>query len=133
MKKNTPSCVNALNLIGSKVSKADILKTEEMLKINFGVNYPKEKFTLLWKMILEEGWTDYRLQETVKYFLKNKKYPNWTIADWFDYGENLYNYHSYLEHLEQNSKLNEQIVWYKVNDVRVWKFDDGVNLPFERA
>lgn len=132
-----PVSINALDLVGNKISKADIVKSEEMIKLNFGINYPPEKFSLLWTLILEEGWTDYRLKETVKYFLKTKKYPNWTIADWFDYSVKLYNYSAYQKELMTNSKLNEQIEWYKISIpdnkyIISWKYIDGHNLPFQK-
>lgn len=131
MKSNSPISANVLDLIGEKITKIDIVKAEEMLKLNFGVSYSKEKFALLWEMILEDGWTDYRLKETLKYFLKTKKYPNWTISDWFDYSCDVYNYAEYLVKLNENRQLNEQIEWYLINGVRVWKYKNGFSLPFE--
>lgn len=124
--------INYLNLIGEPIKKQDILSAEEMLKMNYGVDYPAEKFSMLWQMIKEEGWTDHRLRETVKWFLKNKKFPNWTISDWFDYGVKLYSYNEYLKQLHENRGLNEQIEWYKINDVLCWKYIDGTELPFEQ-
>lgn len=124
--------INYLNLIGEPIKKQDILSAEEMLKMNYGVDYPAEKFSMLWQMIKEEGWTDHRLRETVKWFLKNKKFPNWTISDWFDYGVKLYSYNEYLKVLHENRSLNEQIEWYKINGVMCWKYIDNVELPFEK-
>lgn len=133
LQSNSQISANALDFVGNKISKVDIIKAEEMLKLNFGINYSKEKFAMLWEMILEEEWTDFRLKETVKYFLKTKKYPNWTISDWFDYSQEVYCYNEYLSKLNENRQLNDQIEWYSINGVRVWKYKNGFSLPFERV
>lgn len=133
MQSNSPTSINVLGLIGNKSTKLDFLKAEEMLKLNFGVEYSKEKFAMLWEMILDEGWTDFRLKETVKHFLKTKKYPNWTISDWFDYSIDVHNYAEYLDKLNGNRQLNDQIEWYSINNIRVWKYRDGVSLPFPKV
>lgn len=125
--------INALDLIGNKVSTEDLLKAEELIRLNFGVDYPKEKFQVLWEMILEDGWTDYRLRETVKWFLKTKKFPTWTIADWFDYGVKLYPYSKYVEEVSKHgSVINKQIEWYRVNGQVLWKWKDGNSLPLQK-
>jgi hypothetical protein len=134
LKNNSEREINALDLIGNPVSAIELLKAEELLKMNYGVDYPKEKFSMLWEMIKEEGWTDIRLKETLKWFLKRKKFPNWTVADWFEYGTKLFNNAEYLKQLNEIGKsLNEQIEWYIINGVYLWKYKDGIELPFEKA
>lgn len=125
--------INALDFIGKQLKPIDIMKAEEMLKMNYGIEYPAEKFSMLWEMIKEEHWTDYRLKAIMKWFLKNKRFPNWTIADWFDYGVKLYGYAEYLNKLHTNRGLNEQIEWYNINGVQCWKYKDGTELPFEKV
>lgn len=130
--KNRDS-INALDFIGGKVTSEDILKAEEFLKMNFGVDYPKEKFSMLWEMIREEGWTSERLKQTLKNFLKTKKFATWTIADWFDYKIELYGYSEYLKKLNERGKtFNNEIEWYRVGGVPFWKYKDVTELPLER-
>lgn len=124
---------NALNLIGEKIVPTDILKAEEMLKMNFGIEYSQEKFTMLWEMIREEGWTRERLIQTVKHFLKTKKFPNWTIADWFDYNVKLHPYSWYILQVhEYGPNVNEQMEMFRVNGIVLYRYKDGTDLPFER-
>ena len=128
----TNAGINALDLIGSKASSYEIMKAEELLKLNYGVDYSKEKFTMLWEMIVEEGWTNERLKATVKWFLKNKKYATWTIADWFEYSVKLYPYSWYLDQIQQfGGSVNQQIEKYKVNGIVLYRYNDGSRLPFE--
>ena len=124
--------VNALNLIGDKATPGEILKAEELIRLNYGVDYPREKFSILWEMIREENWTSERLRSTLKWFLKNKKFPNWTIADWFDYSVRLYPHSWYLDQIYQyGSKVNQKIERYKINKIILYKYADDVTLPFE--
>ncbi|MEW6507206.1 MAG: hypothetical protein AB1432_05615 [Bacteroidota bacterium] len=133
MKNNSINEVNALDFIGEPIKAADILKAEEMLKMNYGIDYPTEKFSMLWEMIKEQGWTDYRLKETLKWFLRNKRYPNWTIADWFDYSVKLFSYAEYLDKLNINKGLNEQIEWYNLHGIYCWRYKDGTEIPLPKA
>jgi hypothetical protein len=122
--------IDALDLIGEKVKPDEIFKSEELLKMNYGVEYPQEKFTMLWEMIREEGWTNEHLKQTVKHFLKNKKFATWTIADWFDYGVKLFSYTKYLEELsKKGAAFNNEIEWFRIDGVPFWKYKDGVELP----
>lgn len=135
--KNSDS-INALQLIGKPLNAEDIVKAEEMIRMNYGIDYPKEKFAMLWEVIQEEGWTDYRLRETVKWFLKTKKFPNWTIADFFEFGVKLYSHNEYIRQLNENKNLNEEIEWYYVptgdgEKIMMWKYKDGVELPLEKV
>ncbi len=127
-----PKGINALDLIGSKATPDDFIKAEVLIKTSFGVNYPKEKFSLLWDLILEEGWTKERLNQTVKYFLKNKKFATWTIADWFDYTLKLYPYSWYLDQIHQfGAAANKTIERYRIQDKVLYRYYDGNILPFE--
>ena len=127
----TEKGINALDLIGEKVTTKDTFKAEEFLKMNYGVDYPTEKFNMLWSMIIEEGWTTERLNKTVKWFLKNKKFPNWTIADWFDYSVKLYPYSWYSKKISEGVKA-EEMDCYKINGQCFWKLKDGTELPFDK-
>ena len=127
-----PEGINALDLIGSKATPDDFIKAEVLIKTSFGVKYTKEKFSLLWELILEEGWTKERLNQTVKYFLKNKKFATWTIADWFDYTIKLYPYSWYLDQIHQfGSSANKTIERYRIQGKVLYRYYDGNILPFE--
>jgi len=124
--------INALDLIGEPVQVSDCLKAEEFLKLNYGVDYPEEKFTMLWEMIREEKWTTARLNNTLKWFLKNKTFPNWTIADWFDYDVKLYSYSWYQEQIHKGVK-DSDIQGYRINEKVLFKLKDNTELPFEKV
>lgn len=133
MKALTLAGTNALDLFGEELIAEDILKAEEMLKLNFGVEYSQEKFSMLWDMIQEEGWTRERLMWTVKHFLKTKKFPNWTIADWFDYDVKLYPYTWYMQQVNEfGGVVNDQLEIFKINGTFLYRYKDGTDLPFER-
>ena len=120
--KLSESEINALDLIGEKVEKKDLAEIETIIQVNFGKKYPKEKFALLWSLILEEGWTKLRLQETLKHFIKTHKYPNWTIADWFEFGIKLYPYSKYLEEHSKNQNIGDEIEWFHFGEISLWGF-----------
>lgn len=125
--------INALDFVGEKIKAEDLAKIVEMVKVSMGRDYDEKKFDLLWSLILEEGWTDVRFRETAKWFLKNKKWHNWTIADWFEYTIRVYSYSKYLENINIYGKsFNDEIEWYKIDGVPVWKYRDGIKLPFEK-
>ncbi|MHB1688240.1 MAG: hypothetical protein ACYCVH_12815 [Ignavibacteriaceae bacterium] len=127
-----PAGINALDLTGSKAAPEDFIKAEELIKINFGCEFQPEKFTTLWELILEEGWSKERLNQTVKYFLKNKKYATWTIADWFDYTIKLYPYSWYLNQIHQfGNAANSAIERYRIQGTVLYRYYDGNILPFE--
>lgn len=131
-----PAGISALNLIGEKISFADCLKAEEMLKLNYGVEFPKEKFSMLWQMLVEEGWTKHRLETTIKWLLKNKKYATWTVADFFEYDVKVFPYSWYLEELHKlgGTEASQQFEAWKLPDGSVvWKYKDGHTLPFEKV
>ena len=98
--------------------------------MNFGIDYPSEKFTMLWEMIIEDKWTKERLQSTLKWFLKNKKFPSWTIADWFDYDVKLYPHSWYRKNITEGVK-DSDMQGYKINGQTLWCLK-GADLPFEK-
>ncbi len=105
-----------------------------MLQTNFGIEFLNEKFEMLFELILEEGWTHERFRETLKWFLKNHKYPNWTIADWFNYSVKLYPYSWYLKQPDKSQLEAYQVKLPKTNStVVLWKNIDGYELPFEKV
>ena len=122
-----------MDFIGDPISTEDISKSEELLKMNFGKEYRSEFFNMLWGLVKEDGWTNYRLRETIKWVLKNKRWQNLTIADFYDYKLELRPYHEYLEELHKDRTLNEQIEWYWVEDQKFWKYKDGTNLPLKKV
>ena len=106
-----------------------------MLEQNYGVEYDDRKWMMLVQMIADENWTEERFKQTFKWFLKNKKFGAWTIADWFDFGIKLYP----IEWMKREiSKMgNPPRAWekfdrYRINGVVAVKLKDGVELPFER-
>ncbi len=127
-----PNGFNALDFAGERIVSDDLIKAEEILKLNYGIDYPIEKFTILWEMIMEEKWTKQRLMATVKWFLKTKRYPNWTIADWFDYQVKLYPHSWYIKQINEGVKSSE-IECYKINGKAYFKLIDGITLPFEKV
>ena len=134
LKECSDNGIIAHDLIGEPVTAEDLISTEEMLRMNYGVEYPAEKMNMLFSIIKEEGWTSARLQATAKWFLKNKKYPNWTVSDWFDYKVKLYPYSWYLEQVHTRGQIaNKEIETYKIEGQIFYKYKDGTDLPFERV
>jgi hypothetical protein len=128
----TANGINFLDLIDSQpVDSVDFAKAKQFLKSNYGVQYDEPKFVLLFDIIKEEKWSSARFQKTLIWFLKNKKYPSWTVADWFEYGEKLYPYSWYLEQIN-NGTSADNLEGYRINGVVLWKLKDGQDLPFEK-
>lgn len=127
------SGINGLDLIGHKITPEDFAKAREMLQTNFGLEFSNEKFELLFRLILEDGWTNERFYQTLKWFLKNHKYPNWTIADWFNFSNKLYPYSWYLKQPDK-FQLEAYIITMPKSESRVilWKYKDGYELPFKK-
>lgn len=123
--------VSVFKLYGAPARLSDCVDAEELLKMNFGMDYPAQKFSMLWDMIIEEGWTKERLKSVLKWFLKNKKFPSWTIADWFDYDVKLYPYSWYQQKISEGAK-DSDMQGYKINDKVLWCLK-GVDLPFEKV
>lgn len=131
---STESGVNHLDLIPSVPLSNDIfLRSIAMIEQAFGLPIPTEKSAMLAEMIKDEGWSEARFKAVVKWFLKNKYNPAWTIHDWFSYGTRLYPeswYHKKVS--EMGDQANYQIERYKLKDgLHGYKFIDGEILPFE--
>lgn len=123
--------INALDLFGSEITSELIFQTEQIIKQNFGIDYPDEKFNLLWQMIRDDNWSSERLIATTKWFLKNKKWAAWTICDWYDYGVILYPYSWYLKQISSGVK-HEQMICYNIDGHFLWKLKDNQCLPVEQ-
>ena len=126
--------MNALELIDSPpVCIMTLTKATAILQANYGTEYSQEKIALLFDMIREDGWSEERFQRTLKWFLKNKKFPSWTISDWFDYGIKIYPRAWYLKQCHENGgHATSGIQFYKLSDGSVgYKYKDSEELPFE--
>ena len=108
---------------------------EEYIKMAYGADYPKEKFQMLWMLIKEENWTKERLMRTVKYMLKNNKYPNWTIADFFSYKIELHSYEWALNENMKSQGAMSRMLKFKIKDKIFFCYPspDAETLPFERV
>jgi hypothetical protein len=127
--------VNALDLIPSEPVSSDTLaKAELYIKLNFGIDYPREKFAILFEQIDEAHWSEERFRRVFNWFLRTKKYSSWTIADWFEFGIKLYPYSWYSEQVNKCGKsVNNDIEVYDLgNKVYGYKYIDGNTLPFPR-
>ena len=129
--------VNGLDLIPSeRVKPETFVKAKVYLEQAYGVEYPKEKFAILFDMINEEGWSEERLMRTVKWFLKTKYNQAWTIADWFQYGVKLYPFRWMRDYCAKNGirevDFMKTLDCYLVEGVRLYKMKDGVDLPLEK-
>lgn len=126
--------VNALALLDSPpVSASTITKALIIIEQNFGAEVAKNKAELLFDMVTEDGWSEKRFDMTFKWFLKNKPYPSWTIADWFSYGVKLYPQQWYFEKCTQGRNVLKEMDRYKLADgVIGYKWKDGIELPLEK-
>jgi hypothetical protein len=126
--------LNALALVDSEPVSASAFTTAvAVMQTNYGVDYAPEKVALLFEMIREEGWSEERFKKTFKWFLKNKKFSDWKIADWFEHGVKVYPHSWYLDQVHKfGREVNKQIETYKVNGVVVYRYADGEELPFEK-
>jgi len=107
-----------------------------MLEANYGTEYNSEKAALLFDVVREEGWSEERFLRTLKWFLKNKPFPAWTVADWFQHGVRVYPYEWYLEQQAKAGpyrRVLDQMEMYRLPDgIVVFKWKDGEELPFEK-
>jgi hypothetical protein len=127
--------VSALDLIPSKeVDSETFTRAIALLQANYGTEYSPEKTALLFDMIREEKWSEERFGRTLRWFLKNKRYPSWSVADWFDYDVKLHSYGWYLKQVhEQGPTINNSIEVYTIAEgVSGYKFIDGNELPFPK-
>ena len=76
---NPSTGINALDLVGEKVTGKDFTRAKAMLEMNYGIEFLKEKFQMLFELIAEENWTTFRLDETIKWYFIHKKFATWTI------------------------------------------------------
>lgn len=128
--------VNALDLIDSpQVDSGTFTKAVAILQSNYGIEYSDEKVALLFDMVREDGWSEERFTKTLRWFLKNKPFPAWTISDWFSYGVKVYPYAWYLEQVTKFGKaVNKQIQAFILPDgTRVFRYRDDERLPFEEV
>lgn len=124
---------NALALIESPpLTNEIVLAAQAQLEINYGTQYDPHKITQLALMMIEEGWSVERFKLTLKWFLKNKPFPAWTISDWFSYKAEIHNYAWYLQQVHEfGESVNAQIRFYHVaSDVTGYSYEQ--DLPFEK-
>jgi hypothetical protein len=122
--------INALDLIPSEpVSTKTFSKSFAILQANYGTEYSQEKMALLFDMINDDGWSEERFTRTLKWFMKNKPFPSWTIADWFSHSVKVYPKSWYDEQCV-NGKGGEIETYLLDDKTYVYKFRDGVTLPF---
>lgn len=128
--------VNALDLIPSlPVGESTFTKAVAILQANFGTSYSPEKIATLFDLIDDDGWSEERFKRTFKWFIKNKPFPAWTVADWFAYSVKVYPYSWYLEQVAKNGReVNGQIDTYKLDDgTLVFRYRDSDELPFRKV
>jgi len=124
--------INALELFDSPpVSSETFARSGEVLKANFGIDFDPVKFKALFLQIDNAGWTEERYRRTFDWFLRNKKFASWTIADFFEYGIEMGGYGWYLKKLHEG---------WKNTDFARWELPDGsvaytaasADLPFKQ-
>jgi hypothetical protein len=130
--------MNALALIDSPpVNSLSFTKAVAILEANYGTEYSPAKTAALFDMIREDGWSEERFTRTLKWFLKNKPFPAWNMADWFQHGVKIYPYAWYLKQQAEagpyRNVLKEMDVYKFADGVFGYKWRDGEELPFERA
>lgn len=128
----------AMDLVDSKpVSPETFVKATAYIQQAFGVEYPAEKFSILFDMILDEGWTEARFKDTVKWFLKNKYNQAWSPSDWFQYGAKLYPWRHYREYCHEKNireiDFQKTLQCYEVDGMLLWRENDGIDLPLKRV
>ena len=108
-----------------------------MMEQNYGVEYPREKVQLLFSMIEEDKWSEERFKRTLKWILKNRPYPTWSISDWFSYGVKVYPYAWYLKQQSEagpyRNVLKEMDVYKMADGVFAYRWHDREELPFEKV
>ena len=104
---------------------------------NFGKQYSAEmsgRVQLLFSMCLKDSWTSERFTKATEWILKNKPYPNWTVADFFSAPlQKLYPRSEHLKLLSERGKgVNAEIQWYNVNGVALFAWKHEGELPFNK-
>lgn len=130
--------IDAFAVIDSpQVSTDTFIKAMAYLQQAYGLEYPKEKFAVLFDLIKDEKWTEERFQRTLKWFLKTKYNQAWTIADWWQYNVKLYPWQHYRIHCAKNNireiDYQKTLDCYLVDGIRLYRESDGLELPLERA
>ena len=131
--------VNALELIGNKLlDNETFIKGTAILMANYGTEYSKEKFKVTFDILKKDKWTEERFLRTLEYIIKNNPYPNWNIANWYQFdirvfpalncsapdGADFY----YIGDDFNEIIWNEKKIFGK--GVLVWKEPDGNEIPF---
>ena len=110
---------------------------KEVLEQNFGTPIPNAKWLMLCERIFEQEWTEERFKKTLDWFLDNKKFPSWTISDWFDYDVKLYPFQWVRNYCNKNGIREIDFIktldCYLIDGIRVYKEKDGIDLPFDIA
>lgn len=125
--------MNYLDLIPSpEISERAFLTGMAAIEANFGTKQSGEKVAMLFEMIHSEGWTEHRFKETAKWFMRTKRFPSWTVADWFDYGVKVYPRSWMVRKAYEGLDPKTDLECYELEggDI-VWKLRDGVSLPFK--
>lgn len=128
----TENGVNALDLIPSEPLTAKAFAdARAVLQANYGTEYSDEKMALLFDLLRDDEWSNERFMRTLKWFMKSKPFPSWTVADWFAYSVKVFPYSWYVEQCTKGRSA--EIEAYVLHDKTVvYKFRDGVTLPFQR-
>lgn len=128
--------MEALDLIDSvPVTSETFIKAKLILEQNFGIDYPKEKFAILFDMIRDENWSEERFNRTLKWFLKTKYNQSWSVSDWFQYSIKLRTF-SWVRMTCNKNGLREvdfikTLDCYLIDGIRMYKEKDGIEMPFE--
>lgn len=130
--------MDALGLIDSPpVTTQTFTRAMALLEANYGTEYNSEKAALFFDVVREEKWSEERFLRTLRWFLKNKPFPAWTIADWFQYGVKVYPYEWYLKQQHGAGPMVnvlKQMDRYRLPDgTVVYRWKDGEELPFEKV
>lgn len=129
--------INALDLFDIPIDE----QVRRYVKMALTVNYRLEpganeyNYDLLFSQIEQAGWNAIRLKTTLDYFLQNKLYSTWTVADWFQYKQTLYPYSWYMDMIQKHGKnINKELVSYKINGFMYYckKGDITIDLPYEK-
>ena len=139
LKKNFTALteIPALNLLGQIISARDVAECLAVFTTAYGKNFAleiSERVNLLFRLCLEDHWTNERFIQTAKWIVKNRPYKDWTIADFFSAPTaKLFTYFKYISELHEKGKsLNLEIQWYSVNGINLWAYKKDGDLPFTK-
>lgn len=123
--------VNALDLADSpEVSTETFAKSMAILQANFGAEFNRERVSVLFDLIRKDGWSETRFTAVVEWFLKNKRFPTWTIADWYDYGIKVYPEAWYRKRCTESYNPLPHLDRYRLPDgTIVYREKDGQTIP----